>query len=302
MSALETTATTTTTTNRSGAAGDEALVGLWIATKGSPRTRLAYAGDARLLLGHLHSRNTDLRGATVTDLVSFAEGLTGSAATKARRVSSAKSLLTFAARTGYAVHNVGAVVQAPKRVRDVSARLLSEADVARLLSAAEGQLRAVLRLLYRSGARAGEVLPLRWKDVHASPDGSAVVSIVGKGQRLRHVRIDKATVVELGDRGAPDAWVFPAGGGHHLAASTLDDQIKRLVRKALPHRAAELLGRPRGQSVSAHWLRHAHASHALDRGAPVHLVSATLGHADLRTTAAYAHARPGQSSGDFLGA
>jgi site-specific recombinase XerD len=47
-------------------------------------------------------------------------------------------------------------------------------------------------------------------------------------------------------------------------------------------------------------IRHAHASHALDRGAPIHLVSARLGHADLRTTSAYTHARPGDSSARYL--
>jgi integrase/recombinase XerD len=52
--------------------------------------------------------------------------------------------------------------------------------------------------------------------------------------------------------------------------------------------------------VSAHWLRHAHASHALDRGAPAHLVQATLGHSSLTTTGRYLHARPSESSGKFL--
>ena len=47
-------------------------------------------------------------------------------------------------------------------------------------------------------------------------------------------------------------------------------------------------------------LRHAHASHAIDNGAPITLVSATLGHADLKTTSVYAHARPGESSGRYL--
>ena len=37
-------------------------------------------------------------------------------------------------------------------------------------------------------------------------------------------------------------------------------------------------------AASIHWLRHAHASHAIDNGAPITLVSATLGHADLKTT------------------
>jgi site-specific recombinase XerD len=53
--------------------------------------------------------------------------------------------------------------------------------------------------------------------------------------------------------------------------------------------------------VSAHWLRHAHASHALERGSPIHLVQATLGHADISTTGRYLHARPSESSARFLG-
>ena len=52
--------------------------------------------------------------------------------------------------------------------------------------------------------------------------------------------------------------------------------------------------------VSPHWFRHAHASHALDRGAPIHLVQATLGHASIATTGRYLHARPRDSSSRYL--
>jgi integrase len=44
----------------------------------------------------------------------------------------------------------------------------------------------------------------------------------------------------------------------------------------------------------------AHASHAIDNGAPITLVSQTLGHADLKTTSVYAHARPNESSSRYL--
>jgi hypothetical protein len=54
------------------------------------------------------------------------------------------------------------------------------------------------------------------------------------------------------------------------------------------------------EGVSPHWLRHAHASHALDHGAPIHLVQATLGHSSVATTSRYLHARPGDSSARFL--
>ena len=49
--------------------------------------------------------------------------------------------------------------------------------------------------------------------------------------------------------------------------------------------------------LSAHWVRHAHASHALNNGAPISLVQATLGHESLATTSVYTHARLGESSG-----
>jgi integrase/recombinase XerD len=91
-------------------------------------------------------------------------------------------------------------------------------------------------------------------------------------------------------RGPADAPVFPSrrGGGHlHPTA------IERIVLKAA--RRAGLDGR-----VSPHWLRHAHATHALDRGAPIHLVQATLGHASVATTGRYLHARPTDSSARYL--
>jgi site-specific recombinase XerD len=90
--------------------------------------------------------------------------------------------------------------------------------------------------------------------------------------------------------GAPADPVFRSRAGGHLSPV----QVWRIVRKA-----ARDAGIP--ADVSPHWLRHAHASHALGRQAPIHLVQQTLGHASLATTSKYAHARPGDSSGRYLG-
>ena len=54
------------------------------------------------------------------------------------------------------------------------------------------------------------------------------------------------------------------------------------------------------KAVRPHWLRHAHVSHAMDRGAPIHLVKETLGHANIATTGRYLHARPTDSSSLYL--
>ena len=83
--------------------------------------------------------------------------------------------------------------------------------------------------------------------------------------------------------------MFRSRRGGHLHPS----QLLRIVR-----RAAKRAGITK--AVSPHWLRHGHASHALDRGAPIHLVQATLGHASVATTGRYLHARPSESSSTYL--
>jgi integrase/recombinase XerD len=52
--------------------------------------------------------------------------------------------------------------------------------------------------------------------------------------------------------------------------------------------------------ISPHWLRHAHGSHAVDRGASLPEVQGTLGHGNIATTSGYLHARPNTSSGLHL--
>jgi integrase/recombinase XerD len=77
-------------------------------------------------------------------------------------------------------------------------------------------------------------------------------------------------------------------------------RIFKLSRRQAHRIIAEASGEALGRRVSAHWLRHAHCSHALDHGAPLHLVRESLGHSRLSTTLRYAHARPTESSGAYL--
>jgi len=91
-------------------------------------------------------------------------------------------------------------------------------------------------------------------------------------------------------RGLTDAPVFRSRRGGHLDASA----VERIVQKAATR--AGIAGR-----VSPHWLRHAHATHALECQCPIPLVQATLGHASVATTGRYLHARPTDSSARYLG-
>ncbi len=91
-----------------------------------------------------------------------------------------------------------------------------------------------------------------------------------------------------GDAGE-DGPVYVSRKGSPLSTS----QAFRIVRAAARRAGVE-------KDVSPHWLRHCHGSHALDRGAAVHLVQATLGHSSVATTGRYLHARPTESSSKYL--
>jgi integrase/recombinase XerD len=69
-----------------------------------------------------------------------------------------------------------------------------------------------------------------------------------------------------------------------------ESQVDRIVLAASQHAGID-------GHVSAHWLRH---SHALDNGAPVHVVKDTLGHASLVTTSRYAHVKPDPGSSQWI--
>jgi integrase/recombinase XerD len=78
-------------------------------------------------------------------------------------------------------------------------------------------------------------------------------------------------------------------GSYHLTRK----QVYRIVRQAANRAGIE-------GNVSPHWLRHSHASHSLDKGAPLHLVQQTLGHSTIAVTEKYLHAKPSDSSALYL--
>jgi len=271
------------------ARSDEHLAALWLHGR-SAATQRAYAADLAAFFAHAQR---PLHAVTLGDMQAFQDTLkTLATATEARRLSAVKSLLSFGHKTGYLPVNVGAAIRLPKVKGTLAERILGIDDVLRMLALERNSRnKALLRLLYLGGLRIGEACGLRGRDL-AARDDAGQVTVFGKGGKTRAVLLKASVWQDLAAlRPAdPDAPVFRSreGGG------ALDpSQVHRIVKIAA--KRAELSG-----AVSAHWLRHAHVSHALDRGAPVHLVQATVGHASLATTSRYAHARPSDSSSRYL--
>src|SRR3954452_2183192 len=267
---------------------DARLVALWLHGR-SPATQRAYGADLAAFQAHTPC---PLRHVTLSDLQAYQDSLAALATTtQARRLSAVKSLLSFGQRTGFLAVNVGAAIRLPRAKQTLSEKILDVDAVLHLLALERNpRNKALLRLLYLGGLRISEACALCGRDL-AARDDAGQVTLFGKGGKTRAVLL-KASIwqelVALTDKN-PDAPVFRSRQGGALDPS----QVHRIVKAAA--RRAGL-----SDAVSAHWLRHAHVSHALDRGAPVHLVQATVGHASLTTTSRYAHARPGDSSSRYL--
>ena len=303
----------TSRTDYSGAANDEHFVTIWLdGLRTSPHTVRSYTRASSRFLSFLMTRGSTLRMAKVADLLAWQTALAAdderrrptppgekylmSAHTR-QQLAAVKSLLAKGRVTGYLPFDVGAAVKLPP-VRDVLAeRLLTIEEVDAIFAATTPDEEPVVRLLYYLGCRVAELVQLRWQHVMRTPDGGVTVTVHGKGEKTRYVHLDPSEAksllllqpAEVGDD-VGERYVFPSRrGGKHMHASS----AWRLVHAAVVRSGI-------GRRASPHWFRHAHASHALDAGAPPHLVQQTLGHASLTTTTRYAHVRPGESSSKYL--
>jgi integrase/recombinase XerD len=267
---------------------------LWLSIKLSSETRRAYAAEVARFQGFA---SKPLPQVTLADLQAYADRLAQGGlkvASQNRAITAVKSLLSFGHETGYLPFNVGAALKLRPSRDFLAQRILDEDEVARLIEAAlKGRDRVLLRLLYISGIRAAELCGLTWRDALPRRDGGQI-TVFGKGCRTRTVLLRPNIWRDLLSlqraAGAPSDPIFRSrNGGGRLDAS----QVRRIVYAAARRAGFE-------KNVSPHWLRHAHASHALDHAAPIHLVQATLGHASLTTTGRYLHARPTESSSFYL--
>ncbi len=175
-------------------------------------------------------------------------------------------------------------------------RILTVSEVKALIEKEqEPRNHLILKTLYQTGVRVSELCGLRWQDLTPRPEiGTVQLTVYGKRGKTRHITLKQELgleLVEFQGEALSNAAIFTSEKGNPLAPAHIHRIVKRAAAKA------QL---PQAEKVSPHWLRHAHATHALDKGAPLRLVQATLGHASLDTTSKYLHIRPSESSGDYL--
>ncbi|MDP9189137.1 MAG: tyrosine recombinase, partial [Actinomycetota bacterium] len=198
----------------------------------------------------------------------------------------------FCVREGLTSVDVAAQVRPPTPPRRLP-KAISVDDVERLLHAAGAEEtplairdRALLELLYGTGARISEAVGLDVDDVDLD-DG--VARLWGKGSKQRMVPIGSYAVAAVSAylvRGRP---VLATGGSRtSTPALFLNARGGRLSRQSawtVLRSAASRAGLT--VEVSPHTLRHSFATHLLDGGADVRVVQELLGHASVTTTQIY---------------
>jgi integrase/recombinase XerD len=238
-----------------------------------------------------------LHQVTLGDLQGWADHLEASGlqpATRRRLLASVKSLCSFGHRLGFLPFDTAKPLRLPALRNTLAERILDEPLLLRMIALEPSPRNAaILALLYGGGLRVSELVSLRWRDVQPRDHGRGQITVFGKGAKTRVILLSAGVFGRVsalrGDAKDDDAVFSSRKGRGHLNPSHVLRLTKAAARRAGIQR-----------NVRNHDLRHCHASHSLERGAPISLVMATLGHASVSTTGHYLHARPGDSSSRFL--
>jgi integrase/recombinase XerD len=265
----------------------------------------AYRRDLDRYLAFLSARGVgEATAVTETDVAAFLAAIrTGeddrpalTASSSARTVVTVRGLHRFLAREGVTPDDPAREVRPPSTPTRLP-KAISVDSVTRLLEASSAgdtprslRDRAMLEVLYGSGARISEAVGLDVDDVAAVPaddQGLTTVRLLGKGRKERLVPLGSYAVQAL------EAYLVRArprlaAGGRGTPALFLNSRGGRLSRQsawAVLGAAARRAGL--GAHVSPHTLRHSFATHLLEGGADVRVVQELLGHASVTTTQVY---------------
>lgn len=223
--------------------------------------------------------------------------------TAARKLSALKQFCLFAQMDGLRKDNPAHGLRGPKQGRSLP-KVLTHDDIDALFNKVEAdtsvkgiRLRAQLEILYAGGLRVSELVSLRLNTaarvIH--PDATPCLTLRGKGDRERLIPLTGAAIRAIGDwlvvrdqtlpkaviaRDRSADFLFPSSGkSGHMTRERFAQLLKGLARDAGLD----------ASRISPHTLRHAFATHLLERGADLRAVQTLLGHADIATTQIYTH-------------
>lgn len=260
----------------------------------SLNTLEAYGRDLTGYLDYLSnsgiSAPDDIRQKQVLQFLAARKTAGLSPRSRARTLSALRTFHRFLLNENYSEQEPTALIEAPRILQPLP-KLLSQAEVERLLNAPQGddplvlRDRALLEVLYATGMRVSELVGLSLGDLKLD---IGCLNAFGKGSKQRLIPLGEVAIDILQD--------YLHNGRPKLQAATITERVflnrrgkglsrqgfwKNLKRYAL---AANI-----SQQVYPHMLRHSFATHLLENGADLRAVQTMLGHADISTTQIYTH-------------
>ena len=284
---------TTATVQRSEELVDRFLDAIWMERGLSQNTLGAYRADLMTLGRGLAEHDKSIDQADKADLLAFIAKRVESGAkprSTARQLSSFRRFFRYIMREGMRDSDPTADIEMPRIGRSLP-QTLTEDEVDALLNAPNTDEplghrdRAMLELLYATGLRVSELINITQSQINFN---QGVLRIVGKGDRERLIPlgeesqrwmrdfIDGPRMEILLERQTD--YLFPTRRGDRMTRQAFWHIIKRYAQKANIR-----------SKMSPHSLRHAFATHLLNRGADLRVVQLLLGHSDLSTTQIYTH-------------
>jgi len=272
---------------------DRFLDAIWMERGLSQNTLGAYRADLMTLARGLAEHDKSIEVADKADLLAFIAGRVEGGAkprSTARQLSSFRRFFRYIMREGLRDTDPTADIEMPRIGRSLP-KSLSEDEVDSLLNAPNTDEplghrdRAMLELLYATGLRVSELINLKQSQINFN---QGVLRIVGKGDRER--------LIPLGDESQRWLKDFIDGPRMEILLERQTDYLfptrrgDRMTRQAFWHiikRYSDKAGVRK--KLSPHSLRHAFATHLLNRGADLRVVQLLLGHSDLSTTQIYTH-------------
>jgi len=255
----------------------------------SKNTVDAYKNDLNYFLSWLNKINIqDYKNVTETvinDYVAhlFKNGLKSSSVN--RKISSLKSFYLFLIKKKLISLSPLSEVMTPKKEQYLPSSM-SEDEVEQLLQSPNIELdieirdKAMIEMLYATGMRISELINLKMIDIDIE---RSVLKVLGKGSKER--------LVPFGEKASDSLSYYLKKRKKSSAKEVfLSNRGKKMTRTGFWQRIKIYLSREGlKDTISPHTLRHAFATHLLNRGADLRSVQLLLGHSDLSTTQIYTH-------------
>jgi integrase/recombinase XerC len=204
--------------------------------------------------------------------------------TLSRKLSSLRSFFRFLHKEGYVKSNPSTLLMSPKLDKTLP-KFLSEEEMTSFIEAPDVKTemgkrdKAILELLYSSGARVSELVGLNVENVDLIGN---IAKLEGKGKKERLVPIGNQATIAI--KNYVDARKNKSGpmflNKSHTRLS--DRSVRNIINKYITQACIN-------QKISPHVLRHSFATHMINRGADLRSVQELLGHVNLSTTQIYTH-------------